>query len=150
MCLRRTRFSSNCGLGLLRFKVQPERQAGNLIPVDSQDLKCKREPERIGVEFQSCQVFPLRPFLEHPSPFWHSAWERTRVSMALEGSLWSCVPSSLSCSAELCRAPPRRLAPSWTLLALPGCLASPILFPSALQTSLPFFSPRLGSDAPFL
>lgn len=106
------------------------------MPVDSQDLKCKREQEHTGVEFQSWQVFHLRPFLEHPSPFWHFAWERAHVCVVLEGPVWSHVPSSLFCSTQLCAPWSLSESPSQeagTFLkascSLSGCLTSPILFP---------------------
>lgn len=81
---------------IVEIKSATREARRNVIPVDSQDLKWKREQEHTGLEFQSWHVFHLRPFLEHPSPFWHFAWERACVSMVLEGSVWTCVPSSLS------------------------------------------------------
>lgn len=133
------------------LKVQPERQGNNVIPVASQDLKYKREQEHTRVEFQSWQVFPLHPFREHPSPFWHLTWECTRVSMVPKGSVWSCVPPSLSCSTQPCT--PWSLSEPGNFLKASCCLWLPCLsycssFASA--KSPPFFFSRLHSNAPFL
>lgn len=137
MCLRRMRFSCNCGRGSWRLNVPPERRGSHLVSMESQDQKCKAsENSRVG-------GVSLHPFLEHPLPLWHQPHGNAPlVFMVLESFVGSCVLSShfiSTCHGHAPKDPSWSLASSWGLLALCGCLACPILFPLPPQTTLILF-----------
>lgn len=100
--------------------MQPERQGSNLISIESQHLKNKREQEELTwVEFQSRQVFHLHPFLECASPFWHLRMGMCPCFQGTSPVSLPASPASLSSAhhGHSLKAPPRRLAFFWGLLA---------------------------------